>query len=91
MKKYTLVITKEEDGKTEEVCREEMNSIAIVGEDTGERIVEIILNDSVQEIGFKLAQTNRLIEAAKLAVGFNKFLSRMSEELLKHNIMEGLQ
>jgi len=91
MKKYTLIIEKEEDGKTEEVCREEMNSIAVVGEDTGERIVEIILNDSIKEIAFKLAQTDRLVEAAKLAVGFKKFLSSMSEELLKHNIMEGLQ
>ena len=69
-RKLTLTLTREkEDGTTEELVKQDLSHVAILGEVWGEptKMMELICQTGVREIGLELTQSQKLLDACKLA------------------------
>ena len=70
MEKLILKLTRvKEDGTKEVICNQKMESVAVIGGCFGDnKIMELLANVSVKEVGGMIMQSSKLINAAKIAV-----------------------
>lgn len=96
MEKLILKLTRVNEGGEEVLCEEEMHNLAIIGECyDSDKVVEILANASIKNIAGLMAQSSKLIKAAKLAVVFERIFKAIEdkdpEQDLADQIMGGLQ
>ena len=73
----------EEDGTEKVLCDEEVNNIAVLSESDDTHIMELLANLSIKDLCFMIMQSNKFIEAAKLAVIGDKIM-----KVVKHSDAE---
>lgn len=93
MKKYRVKIT-EIDGEDKKVLLDEdFSSVVMLNMGTDEKTIgEVVINDSVVNLAFKISQSHHIIKAAEIAVGFNKIkdeLKKDLEDILADSIRKG--
>lgn len=69
--KLIITLTRvNDDGTEENLLNEELGCVAIIGEcyENEHKLLEVIAQTSVKNIGLDIAQSEKLIEAAKVAV-----------------------
>ena len=81
MKKYRVKIT-EIDGEDKKVLHEaDFNSIAMLASCEGNKFAEVMVNESIADLAFKISQSKQIIKSAEIAVEFNKFKDKLKKDL----------
>lgn len=81
MKKYRVNITEITDDREKVLLDEDYESVSMLGMSVDKKMIgEILINEGIVDLAFKIAQSHKIIKAAELAVAFKELRDEIKSD-----------